>query len=138
MPDFFMTIVSDTDQWLFISSNGSLTAGRKDRDHALFPYYTDDKIHDYYDLTGSKTVILVQRDSHTFLWQPFSKELANIYRTERNLMKSIYGNKIIFQERNLDLGLEFQYGWYTSDKYGFVKKSRLVNFGEEPVERLSA
>ncbi|HEX5668062.1 MAG TPA: hypothetical protein VFX73_04605, partial [Chitinophagaceae bacterium] len=67
MPDFFMTIVSDSDQWMFISSNGSLSAGRKDRDHAIFPYYTDDKIHDYYDLTGSKTVILVQRDGITFL-----------------------------------------------------------------------
>lgn len=136
MPDFFMTIVSDSDQWLFISSNGSLSAGRKDRDHALFPYYTDDKIHDYYDLTGSKTVILVQSGSQTFLWQPFSKELANIYRTDRHLLKSIYGNKIIFQERNLELGLEFQYGWYISDTYGFVKKSRLLNFGEEPVKAL--
>ncbi|MBE0677312.1 MAG: hypothetical protein IH592_00970 [Bacteroidales bacterium] len=136
IPDFFMTIVSDSDQWLFISSNGSLSAGRKDRDHALFPYYTDDKINDYYDLTGSKTVILVQREGQTFLWQPFSKELANIYRTDRNLLKSIYGNKIIFQERNLDLGLEFQYGWYTSDKYGFVKRSRLVNLREEPVTAL--
>jgi len=28
MPDFFMTIVSDSDHWMFISSNGSLTAGR--------------------------------------------------------------------------------------------------------------
>ncbi|MBE0676735.1 MAG: hypothetical protein IH591_18915, partial [Bacteroidales bacterium] len=133
MPDFFMTVVSDSDQWMFISSNGSLSAGRKDRDNALFPYYTDDKISDYYDLTGSKTVFLIQRGSHTSLWQPFSKELANVYRTERNLLKSIYGNKIIFQERNLDLELEFQYGWFTSDKYGFVKKSRLVNSGDESV-----
>lgn len=133
MPDFFMTVVSDSDHWIFISSNGSLTAGRKDRDHALFPYYTDDKIHDYCGLTGSKTVILVQRGAHTWLWQPFSKELATIYRTERNLLKSTHGNKIIFQERNLDLGLEFQYGWFTSDKYGIVRKSRLVNIDGEPV-----
>ena len=55
MPDFFMTIVSDSDHWMFISSNGSLSAGRKDRDNALFPYYTDDKIHDYAGITGSKT-----------------------------------------------------------------------------------
>ncbi len=133
MPDFFMTVVSDSDHWIFLSSNGSLTAGRKDRDHALFPYYTDDKIHDYCGLTGSKTVILVKKDSHTFMWQPFSKEMGNIYRTDRNLLKSIYGNKIIFQERNLDLGLEFQYGWFTSDKYGFVRKSRLVNLDGEAV-----
>lgn len=134
MPDFFMTIVSDSDQWMFISSNGSLSAGRKDRDHAIFPYYTDDKIHDYYDLTGSKTVILVQKGVNAFLWQPFSKELAAVYRIERKLLKSIYGNKIIFHERNLDLELEFRYGWFTSDDFGFVKKSSLLNFGDEPVK----
>jgi len=133
MEDFFITIVSDSDHWIFISSNGSLTAGRKDRDHALFPYYTVDKIHDYCGLTGSKTVILAHKEGQTYLWQPFSGEMANIYQTERSLLKSVYGNKIIFQERNLDLGLEFQYGWFTSDKYGFVRKSRLLNFGEEPV-----
>ncbi|MCF8367253.1 MAG: hypothetical protein K9H16_15805, partial [Bacteroidales bacterium] len=46
MPDFFISIVSDSDHWMFLSGNGSLTAGRKDRNNALFPYYTDDKIHD--------------------------------------------------------------------------------------------
>ena len=133
MPDFFMTVVSDSDHWLFISSNGSLTAGRKDRDHALFPYYTDDKIHDYCGLTGSKTVILVQRGESTYLWQPFCKETGNIYRTDRHLLKSTHGNKIIFQETNLDLGLAFQYGWFTSDKYGFVRKARLLNLDGEAV-----
>ena len=133
MPDFFMTIVSDSDQWMFLSSSGSLSAGRKDREHALFPYYSDDKINDYYDLTGSKTVILVQKGDTTMLWQPFSRELANVYNIERSLLKSIYGNKIIFRERNFDLGLEFRYGWYTSDRFGFVKKSCLANLGTEIV-----
>ena len=96
MPDFFMTIVSDSDHWMFISSNGSLSAGRKDRDHALFPYYTDDKIQDYCGTTGSKTMLLIQNQSKTYLWEPFSKELRNIYALERNLYKSAYGNKIIF------------------------------------------
>ncbi|MEZ5195206.1 MAG: hypothetical protein R2764_02010 [Bacteroidales bacterium] len=59
MPDFFISIVSDSDHWMFISSNGSLSAGRKDRDNALFPYYTDDKIHDYKGKTGIKTHLLV-------------------------------------------------------------------------------
>ena len=44
MRPFFMSIVSDSNHWMFISSNGGLTAGRKDCDNALFPYYTDDKI----------------------------------------------------------------------------------------------
>ncbi len=37
MPPFFMSIASDTDLWMFISSSGGLTAGRVDADGALFP-----------------------------------------------------------------------------------------------------
>ena len=55
MRPFFMTVVSDADHWLFISSNGGLTAGRRDANLALFPYYTDDKIRDMAEVTGSKT-----------------------------------------------------------------------------------
>ena len=98
MPDFFMTIVSDSDHWMFISSNGSLSAGRKDRNNALFPYYTVDKIHDYRNITGSKTILLVGKDAKTYLWEPFTTESEKIYSIERNLYKSIFGNKIIFEE----------------------------------------
>jgi len=35
MPDFFMSIVSDSDHWMFLSSNGSLSAGRKNRKQNL-------------------------------------------------------------------------------------------------------
>jgi len=127
MPDFFMTIVSDSDHWMFISSNGSLSAGRKDRNNALFPYYTVDKIHDNKGITGSKTYLLVGKDEKTYLWEPFSTESEKIYTIERNLYKSIYGNKIIFEEINIDLGVGFRYGWYSSEKFGFVKKSVISN-----------
>jgi len=46
MKPFFMSIVSDSNHWMFISSNGGLSAGRKNANFALFPYYTDDKITD--------------------------------------------------------------------------------------------
>jgi len=36
MPDFFMSIVSASDHWMFISSNGSLTAGRKNAESPCF------------------------------------------------------------------------------------------------------
>ena len=127
MPDFFMTIVSDSDHWMYISSNGSLSAGRKDRNNALFPYYTVDKIHDYRGITGSKTYLLISKQEKTYLWDPFSTESEKIYTIERNLYKSIYGNKIIFEEINVDLGIGFRYGWYNSEKFGFVKKSVISN-----------
>ena len=44
MRPFFMSIVSNSDHWMFISSTGGLSAGRKNSNYALFPYYTDDKI----------------------------------------------------------------------------------------------
>jgi len=134
MSDFFMSIVSDSDHWMFISSNGSLSAGRKDRNNALFPYYTVDKIHDFRDKTGSKTIMLVEKGDKTLLWKPFSNGLRKIYKIERNLYKSIYGNKIIFEEVNFDLGMSFQYSWSNTEKYGFVKTSQVSNFREESVK----
>jgi hypothetical protein len=133
MADFFMTIVSDSDHWIFISSNGSLSAGRKNRDNALFPYYTVDKIHDYCGITGSKTIVRVEMDEKIYLWEPFAKEMSNIYQIERNLYKSEYGNKVIYEEINKDLGIGLQYGWYTSEKFGIIKKSVISNRNNKAV-----
>ena len=133
MPDFFMTIVSDSDHWMFISSNGALSAGRKDRNNALFPYYTVDKIHDSKGITGSQTYLLVNKADKTYLWEPFTAESEKIYSIQRNIYKSIYGNKIIFEEINADLGVGFRYGWYNSEKFGFIKKSLISNYNSTPV-----
>ena len=56
-----MSIVSDANHWMFISSNGGLSAGRKNSDFSLFPYYTDDKITESAETTGSKTIIAVNQ-----------------------------------------------------------------------------
>ncbi|MGQ1787668.1 MULTISPECIES: hypothetical protein [unclassified Saccharicrinis] len=133
MPDFFMSIVSDSDHWMFISSNGSLSAGRKDRDNALFPYYTVDKIHDYQGKTGSGTYVLVEKEDKNYLWEPFSKELGALYKTERNLYKNLYGNKILFEEVNHELGLCFRYAWCYTEKFGFVRKSFVSNISPKAV-----
>ncbi|MGE4290173.1 MAG: hypothetical protein AB7E36_15920 [Salinivirgaceae bacterium] len=127
MPDFFMTLASVSDQWMFISSNGSLTAGRKNRNNALFPYYCVDKIHDYHDISGSKTVALVNKNNKTYLWEPFSKKLTWVYALERNLYKSVYGNQLIFEEVNHDLELTIRYEWSFSNEFGFVKKTAFLN-----------
>ncbi|MGI9238507.1 MAG: hypothetical protein ACR2QZ_13995, partial [Woeseiaceae bacterium] len=55
MEPFFISVISDTDHWLFISSTGGLTAGRVSPETALFPYVTVDKIHESTTHTGSKT-----------------------------------------------------------------------------------
>jgi hypothetical protein len=133
MSPFFMTIVSDVDFWLFVSSTGGLTAGRKTPETALFPYYTDDKIHDSNETTGSHTVLIVNDGNKNYLWQPFSKHNSNVYKIKRNLYKNTIGNKIMFEEINQDLNLTFRYTWKTSDKYGFIKASELMNDSKKTV-----
>lgn len=133
MRPFFISVVSHSNHWMFISSNGGLSAGRKDADNALFPYYTDDKITESYDTTGSKTLLRVQQGERTALWEPFSERMSGTYRYTRNLYKSIYGNKLLFEEINHDLQLIFRYQWSSSSKYGFVRQSFLIN--QAPTEQ---
>ena len=103
MRPFFMSIVSHSNHWMFISSTGALSAGRKDSDAALFPYYTDDKITDSFETTGSKSIFLVEKNGQTFLWEPFSLRQASLYKISQNLYKNAFGNKVIFEEINHDL-----------------------------------
>ncbi|HLP05176.1 MAG TPA: hypothetical protein VK152_07085, partial [Paludibacter sp.] len=134
MQPFFISLASDSNHWMYISSTGGLTAGRKNPDHALFPYYTDDKISESAEITGSKTILHVTKSGKKYLWEPFSDRNKGIYTLERSIAKSAIGNKIIFTERNTDLGLTFSYAWMNSDEFGWVKKSSLVNNSNEAVE----
>ncbi len=134
MNPFFISLASDSDHWMYIASTGGLSAGRKNPDTALFPYYTDDKITESAEHTGSKTIFHVTLDEKNFLWEPFSERNAGVYQLERSIAKSIYGNKLLFTERNLDLGLEFSYAWMNSDDFGWVKKSSLTNLKKSTAE----
>ncbi len=128
MPAFLMSVVSGYDHWMYVSSTGGLTCGRVNPQNSLFPYYTDDKIHDAWSTTGPQTIFLVEKDGRTQLWKPFCKDV-NVYQTERNLYKNQIGNKLVFEEINHDLGLTFSYSWASSDRFGFVKGSSVHNFG---------
>ena len=134
MRPFFMSIVSDSNHWMFISSNGSLTAGRKNSEFALFPYYTDDKITEAAEITGSKSIFQVHKNDEIHLWEPFSERFAGKYQTTRNLYKNEYGNKVLFEEINHDLELTFQYQWNSTNTFGFIKKSKLINTATSKVE----
>lgn len=127
MRPFFMSIVSDANHWMYIASNGGLTAGRKNPEYALFPYYTDDKIIDSAEITGSKSIFQVQTPEGWQVWEPFSERFSYRYAITRNLYKSVYGNKILFEEINHDLGLTFRYQWCSGKRFGFVKNAELTN-----------
>ncbi|MEM1447361.1 MAG: hypothetical protein AAGF84_14985 [Planctomycetota bacterium] len=126
MPAFLMTVVSDADLWMFLSSRGGLTAGRVDPDHALFPYETDDLLHHCHPYTGSTTLMRVAQDNGgAVLWEPFRNHGARPNVT-RNLYKSVAGNRVVFEEVRHDLGLTFRYQWAGCDRFGFVRRCQLV------------
>lgn len=131
MPPFLMSIVSHADHWMYLSSNGSLTAGRANPESALFPYYTDDKIHDYAEVTGSKTILKITSYEKTSLWEPFSVRTKGAYRVSASLYKNVVGNKVIFEEINHDLGITFCYSWMNSEQFGWVRKSSIINHADK-------
>jgi len=134
MDPFFMSIVSDSNHWMFIASNGGLTAGRKNSEYALFPYYTSDKITESSELTGSKSIFIIDPEGKNQIWEPFSERYDGMHRITRNLYKNIYGNKIIFEEINHDLELSYTYQWCSSNEFGFVRKSTLINNSTDSVK----
>ncbi len=131
---FFMSLVSNSDHWLFVASTGGLSAGRGNAEHALFPYYTVDKLTENSENTGNKAILLVTRSDRTSLWEPFSNRYHGSYAIQRNLYKNVTGTALVFEEINADLGLTYQYAWRTSERFGFVKTTWLKNTDGSPCQ----
>ena len=141
MDDFFMTITSSSDVWNFLWAQGGITAGRQNSDHAIFPYYTCDKIQDTKGVTGSLTIIKIKSEGKKgIVWQPFenlfgtgSSRYSEALGISRNLYKNLSGSKIWFEEVNLLAGISFRYGWTSSSEFGLVKLCRVENLTEKKV-----
>lgn len=131
LPPFFMSLVSSSDHWMFISSTGGLSAGRANAESALFPYYTDDRLTENSDNTGPVVILRVTRGERTYLWEPFSARYGGLYDVERNLYKNTCGDKLVFEEINRDLELTYRYAWQTGDSYGLILSARLINLSAE-------
>ena len=132
MPPFFLSIVSSSDHWMFISSTGGLSAGRSSAESAVFPYYPDDRLAENQANTGPVAIFQVTRQGRTSLWEPFCTRSGSLYRLVRNLYKNKLGDKLVFEESNLDLGLTYRYAWRFSDRYGLVKTCWLINDLNDP------
>jgi hypothetical protein len=133
MAPFFVSVISNSDHWLFVSSTGGLTAGRVSPETALFPYITVDRIHESDLHTGCKTLLRVNNESGHFDWEPFNREHELRFDITRNLYKNVLGNKLCFEEINNDLQLAFRYTWATSDTYGFVRQCELESLSDKPL-----
>ncbi|NIM92592.1 MAG: hypothetical protein GTO18_02610 [Anaerolineales bacterium] len=134
MPPFLMSIISNTDHWMFISSTGGLTAGRVNAESAIFPYETDDKITESSQNTGPLSIFLVTKAGVTSIWEPFSDRYTGLYKLERKIFKNVSGNKLIFEERNIDLEMTCRRSWRTGDRFGFVLTTYLQNQSNDPVQ----
>ncbi len=131
---FLINLATDTDLWMFISSSGGLTAGRRDPDGAIFPYETVDKLHVSLHHTGPVTLVRTRRPGlPPLLWEPLASAAAASGTVERSLSKSTTGNRLVFEEIDHEAQLAFRARWAGSDETGWVRTCALTNLGREPV-----
>ena len=133
LPPFLINLVSASNLWIFVASDGALTAGREDADGALFPYQTVDRIYDSAGQIGPVTALWVTTAAGEILWEPFAPHTQRLHGVTRNLYKSVEGDRLWFEEINRPLGLSFRYGWATAEPFGFVRRCELVNLGAAAV-----
>ena len=124
-PPFFVALASDSDVWAFVSTAGSLAAGRRDAEGAYFPYETVDRIHTRWEHTGPRTWIRVTDGDHTELWQPFAPRHDG-GAGARSVSKNLSGTRLRFHEQHPSGRLSFQYEWSTAAGLGLVRTARLV------------
>ncbi len=138
MQPFFISLASDTDLWMYLSSTGGLTCGRRSPAEALFPYYTDDKITESFEFTGPRTIIKVKGErlkiKGELFWRPFSNLQQDVFDLTRKIAKSLVGNQIVFCEENHTLGLRFSYVWAPAGKHGWVRRATLENLTDKPLD----
>ncbi|MCP4305377.1 MAG: hypothetical protein GY788_10965 [bacterium] len=125
MSPFLMSIVSNSDHWMYVSSGGGLAAGRVEPERSLFPYETDDRLYRAGGSTGPFTLLRLVHDGSVVIWEPFAATAA-VTAVTRNIYKSLLGDTVVFEETRDDLGLTFRYKWRTSAEYGFVRTSTLI------------
>ncbi len=127
MAPFLMTVVSDSDLWLFIGSNTGFTAGHRNPDRAMFPYQTVDKILDQPKASGALTLMEVEGG----LWEPWSA-LTPMSDITRHLYKHATGTSVRFEETHHGLGLKFIWSMAASEKFGLVRSCVLENLRTHP------
>lgn len=126
MPPFLMSVVSDTNLWLFVGSNGGFTAGRTDPDQAIFPYQTVDKILSCPESAGALSIFHVEDSAGAGLWEPWRGD--PVPGVQRNLYKHACGTSVIFEE--IRGGLRFRWTLEVSAKFGLIRRCSLANVSE--------
>jgi len=134
LPPFFVALASDSDVWAFISTAGSLAAGRRDAEGSFFPYETVDRIHRRWEHTGPRTWIRsVDRAGAVRLWQPFAPRLLQGEGGgERSVWKNLAGTRLRLREASAGGTLTFEQEWSSAAGLGLVRRARLWASGGAP------
>jgi hypothetical protein len=133
---FFVALASDSDVWAFISTAGSLAAGRRDAEGAFFPYETVDRIHRRGEHTGPCTWIRFHDGQRSTLWRPFAARLDGEGGT-RSVWKNLSGTRLRLREEHASGRLSFEHEWSSAAGLGLVRTARLhAPLGEVSVEVL--
>ena len=123
---FFVALASDSDVWAFVSTAGSLAAGRCDAAGAFFPYETVDRIHLRGEHTGPRTWIrILDGERAVELWQPFAPRLEG-GAGARSVWKNLSGTRLRFSEEHPSGRLVFRHEWSTAAALGLVRSASLV------------
>jgi hypothetical protein len=128
-PPFFIALASDSDIWAFVSTAGSLAAGRRDAEGSFFPYETVDRIHRRWEHTGPRTWIRLRDGDRSELWQPFAPRLDGGTGT-RSVWKDLSGTRLRFSETHPSGRLVFEHEWSSANGLGLVRSARLRATGE--------
>ena len=131
LPPFLLNVVSPYDLWMYVSSFGGLTAGRENADHTVFPYQTEDDLHEAHHSVGPTTLIWVDREETSRCWEPFERLGVPNDFVQRSLLKNLIGNQLIFREFQTELELEFAYRWTATEQFGFVRTASITNRGKQ-------
>ena len=123
---FFVALAGDSDLWAYVSTAGSLAAGRRDQDTAFFPYETVDKIHLRWEHTGPRSWLLVQSegDDQPTLWQPFAPVLSGPCG-RRSVWKNLSSTRLRLREEHHSGRLAIQCEWSSAAELGLVRSTRL-------------
>ena len=121
MPPFLVAVVSSSDHWMYMSSNGGLAAGRVNAQQSLFPYRTDDVLHEVHGFSGPWTGIRVGE----VLWEPLHGRSTP--GCSRTLARSTAGDRIVIEEEHHTLGLTLRSRWGFSERSGFVRTMTLTH-----------
>lgn len=126
LPPFLMNVVGNGDLWMFVGSNGGVTAGRRDPDLAIFPYQTVDKLLAVPEASGPVCLI----EAEGTLWEPGRGVAA---AGGRHLHKHVCGTSVVFEEMHEPLGLRLRWQVAASDEFGVVRRCTLQNLGRRPM-----